>query len=307
MSPRCPLCGVNKYYFIFEKLPNFPGAAIVKCNNCSHVYTLLTGEPDKDELYNDKVYKIVDTRKSLFDKILTWEYSRVLKRIHEFKSAKGLILDFGSGKGKLAGLAKENGWQIKGVETAKERAEYSRKVYDLEVSTDYYSTGRIYNDYFDVLTMFHVLEHLPSPQILLTELVKHNLKKDGLIVIEVPNIKSWQASIAGRKWMHLDIPRHISHFTPATLEQVGQQSGLVTLRTRYFSFHLGVLGMTDSLLKAFGYKGNIVYDLKNKKSGILKICIGLLLSISLPLEFISSLLGYGGITRKYMIRKPEGS
>ncbi|MDP4262630.1 MAG: class I SAM-dependent methyltransferase [Bacteroidota bacterium] len=304
MKPGCPLCGSEKYTIIYEHL-QFPGASLVKCSHCSHIYTLTSYQPANDKLYNDGVYKVVENRDSLFDKILNREYKRVIRKISSFKPLKGSLLDFGCGKGKFGSLANKNGWKVKGVETAPERAEYAKKIYGLEVDTNFFTAGKIFDIDFDVLTLFHVAEHLSQPGNLLKELIGQNVKKDGLVVIEVPNINSLQAKIAGSKWMHLDVPRHISHFTPSRLDQFAGDLGLVCQRTVFFSFHLGVLGMTDSLLKLFGYRRNIIYELKNKRSLVLKLAIVLLLPLAFPLEFFSAMLKRGGIVRKYFIKRKQ--
>jgi 2-polyprenyl-3-methyl-5-hydroxy-6-metoxy-1,4-benzoquinol methylase len=302
MMPGCPLCGIESYTIVYKQL-QFPAASIVKCTNCCHVYTLLSHKIPADKLYNDDVYKIVENRHTIFDKILNWEYKRVIKKINSFKPSKGLLLDFGCGKGKFGSLAKAKGWKVKCVETSAERAAYAKNIYGLEVETNSYVGGKIFNADFDVLTLFHVLEHLPHPGVLLTELIKQNLKKDGLVVIEVPNINSLQARISGSKWMHLDVPRHINHFSPVRLDQFAGECGLISQRTAFFSFHLGVLGMTDSLLKMMGYRRNIIYELKNKKNMLLFAGILLLLPFAIILEISAVALGYGGITRKYFILK----
>ncbi len=301
MTPFCPLCSEKDYSVVYKTLPQYPGASIIKCSNCFYVYTLLNDEPDNDKLYKDDVYKVVENRNSLFDRILNWEYSRVLKKIQSIKRSKGTLLDFGCGKGKFGSIAKNKCWHVKAVETATERAEYAKTVYGLDVSTNFYTTGQIFDNDFDVLTLFHVLEHLPNPKVLLNELIKHNLAKDGLVVVEVPNFQSLQARIAGSRWMHLDAYRHISHFTPRKLEELGRELNLKAVKTSFFSFHLGVLGMTDSFLKLFGYRKNIIYELKNKKRIGLFFCIVLLLPFSLIFETCASATGHGGIIRKYFI------
>jgi 2-polyprenyl-3-methyl-5-hydroxy-6-metoxy-1,4-benzoquinol methylase len=294
MTSCCPLCGEKAYTIVYKTLSQYPDATIVRCSNCLHVYTLLHHEPDNEKLYKEDVYKVVENRNSLFDRILNWEYTRVLKKIQSIKESKGTLLDFGCGKGKFGSIAKNNGWQVKCVETAIERADYARNIYGLEVNANFYSTGKIFDTGFDVLTLFHVMEHLSNPKILLNELIKHNLAKDGLVVIEVPNFRSLQSLIAGRRWMHLDVPRHINHFTPGILEEIGRAANLKSIKTSFFSFHLGVLGMTDSFLKLFGYRKNIIYDLKNKKR------IALMIAISM--ESFAAAAGRGGIIRKYFIR-----
>jgi hypothetical protein len=151
-----------------------------------------------------------------------------------------------------------------------------------------------------VLTLFHVLEHLPGPEVLLRELIAANVEKGGLVVFEVPNIKSLQSRIAKDKWIHLDVPRHIHHFSPERLEQFLRQLGLKPLKTTYFSFHLGVLGMVDTLLKLFGYRNNIIYELKNKKNKRLLLKVALLLPIAILLESVASGLRRGAVIRMYL-------
>lgn len=296
----CPLCLSGNYKIVYRRILNSANM-IVKCMSCGHYYTLLMSPVDFEKLYNDKIYEVVENRKSIFDKILTWEYSRVIKKINRLKPKKGSLLDFGSGKGKLGFIAKENGWNINCVETSKDRAEYAKKIYGLEVSTDVYISGKIFERTFDVLTLFHVVEHLPQPKNLLRELIKHNLKSNALIVIEVPNYKSWQSEIAGNRWLHLDVPRHINHFSPTTLEKLAKDLGMTASSSNYFSVHLGVLGMLDSILKLFGYRKNIIYQLKNKRPFWLIAGIIVLLPISVIFEMIAASVGRGGIVRKYFL------
>lgn len=303
MNTCCPLCGAEDNTIIYKQIPQYTSADIVKCENCGHFYTFLNKAIETNQLYNDDVYKVVENRNSVFDIILNREYGKVIMEITSLKPKKGYLLDFGSGKGKFGSLAKENGWQVGCVETSLERARYAKETYGLNVNTEFYSTGNLFNIHFDVLTVFHVLEHLPHPKSLLKELIHHNLKEDALIVIEVPNFKSLQSYIAKDKWMHLDIPRHLSHFTPECLDQFCRGLGFFPVRKSFFSLHLGVLGMTDSLLKRLGYQRNIIYELKNKKTISLIASILLVLPIALLLEYISSVVGKGGIVRKYFVVK----
>lgn len=300
----CPLCKADSYTAIHKHPGASPGASIVKCNQCLHVYTLVNSDSEPGKLYSDGVYKLIENRDSIFDKILNWEFKRVIKRINRIKPSKGNLLDFGCGKGKFASLASHFGWKVKCTETAPERAEYAKKMYGLDVNTDFYATGKIFNsESFDAITLFHVLEHLPDPKNLLGELIKHNLAKDGLVVLEVPDFNSLQARIAGSNWIHLDAYRHVSHFTPGKIEELAAELNLETIKTTSFSFHLGVLGMTDSFLKKLGYRKNIIYELKIKKSKLLLLFLFILLPFSFTLEFFAAATGAGGVTRKYFIKQ----
>jgi predicted Zn finger-like uncharacterized protein len=300
MTTNCPLCHSPQYTVVYASLPGCPDASIVKCDHCGHVYTFLPKDTISNDLYSDEVYKVVENRRSIYDRIIGREYRKVLKVADRLKERKGDLLDFGSGKGKFGMLAVDDGWTVKCVETSPERAAYAREAYGLEVNTDFFAGGSIFGIRFDALTLFHVLEHLPSPGDLLKELINGNVKKGGLVIIEVPNWSSWQCVIAGDRWIHLDVPRHVHHFTPTRLERFLRETGLRTAKKSYFSFHLGVLGMVDSLLKRFGYSKNIIYELKNKKSKSLLVKIVLLLPIALVLESIAAWIGKGGVVRMYL-------
>jgi 2-polyprenyl-3-methyl-5-hydroxy-6-metoxy-1,4-benzoquinol methylase len=302
MNRRCPLCDSSHSDVLYKQLTEHPDSEILQCEDCGHVYSILKTDIDVNKLYSDQVYKVVENRNSIFDRIIQWEYNRVLHQMDKIRPGKGSLLDFGCGKGKFGSLAQESGWKVKAVETAPDRAAYARDVYGLDVSSSFFTEGSIFNIRFNTLTLFHVLEHLPQPGILLEELVKGNLTENGMVVIEVPNLCSWQSMIAKENWIHLDVPRHIHHFSPNRLRKLLLDIDLNPIKMTSFSFHLGVLGMVDSLLKKAGYKKNIIYELKNKKSKILIIFIALVLPIAFIMEGMASLLGKGGVLRMYLTR-----
>jgi len=212
------------------------------------------------------------------------------------------LLDFGGGKGKFGFLAQNNGWLVRCVETSPERAAYAKSVYGLQVSTEVFTEGQIFESRFKLISLLHVLEHLQDPISLLDELTRANLEESGILLIEVPNIMSWQASLAGNQWMHLDMPRHISHFSTKKLSDAMARLKFKPLRTSYFSFHLGVLGMVDALLKLLGYKKNIILELKRNENKLKLIPVIFMLPLAIVLEAMASLLGKGGIVRMYLVK-----
>ena len=303
MKSSCPLCHSDDFSYVFKPLPGHADASVVKCRSCGHVYTKLTKPVDFASLYSDEVYEVVENRKSIFDKILSWEYRRVLRSAKKLLSPPYQLLDFGSGKGKLGSLAKEEGWEVKCVETSTQRATYAREIYGLDVSSDFFTSGQIFGMRFNLIALFHVLEHLREPTALLVELTQANLDRNGILLIEVPNIKSWQARLSGSRWMHLDVPRHINHFSPARLEKFMNALAFEPVRKSFFSFHLGVLGMTDSLLKLFGYKKNIIVELKKSKSKARFVPVLIVLPFAFMLEALASLFQSGGVIRMYLVKK----
>ncbi len=295
----CPLCKAIEYQTVFSET-GLATASVVKCVFCSHLYTK-NEKKVQDDIYDKGTYQLVDSRKSIFARILSWENSNILKKINRLSIQKRQLLDFGSGKGKFAAAAVRSGWKVKCIETSVSRAAFAKEVYRLDVSETVYSQGKVFDGNFDVITLFHVLEHLEDPKKTLDELIKHNLSEHGLLIIEVPNPKSWQARIAGKKWHHWDFRHHISHFKDQQLDDLTASMDLTPVRTSYKSFHLGVVGMSDSLLKKLGYNGHVIWDLKTKRSFRIKLC--LILPFAALLEFSSLLFRKGGVIRKYYRKK----
>ncbi|MFD2034400.1 methyltransferase domain-containing protein [Belliella marina] len=289
----CPVCNTGMEKTQKDKI-------LVQCNSCDVTWTYIGNPVNLEELYQDEVYKVVDNRNSIFEKIIFWESEKIIEKTEMLSESKQplKILDFGSGKGHFLYKCQQKGWDCHGIETAKDRADFSREKYGVNVSDGFYEGGLVNGGNFDVIALLHVLEHLPDPKGLLKKLLQ-NLKTNGILIIEVPNIDSWQSRVAGENWMHLDLPKHLSHWNGEVLALQMEQLGLVKLCRQNFSFHLGVLGMTQALLSRLGFKKNIIKELKNNKRISLLLPIMLLLPASVFLELLSLVFGKGGILRIY--------
>ncbi len=302
-NTRCPICHKDSSEdTIIHRIQVSPAERyqIRRCSNCDHQYTWFEQEVDINEYYDGKDYTVRDTRNSIFYKIQKFEYGQVIRTIKSLaKKNAPSVLDFGSGKGLFMHFAKELGCKVKGIESSKPRAEYARAKFGLDINTDYYTQGQVFDQRFDVLTSFHVLEHIDQPGVLLSELVKGNLQTGGLLVAEVPNINSWQSEWAGNSWLHLDVPRHINHFTPAVLQRLLHGAGCTIIKEEYFSYHLGIIGMLQTIFSWFGYKGFLIGDLKKRKSKLLLLKIAVVLPFASILELVAASVKKGGVIRYY--------
>lgn len=306
-NTACPLCQRSESETLFE-IPDSAGVKylINKCRNCDAVYTYFEDNIDVNEFYDGKDYTVKDTRDSIFFKIQKAEYGSVINTIlNNIDSKTPSILDFGSGKGLFLHFAALKGCHVKGIESSQPRAEYARKYFGIDINTDYYTSGSVFNTSFDVITMFHVLEHLPNPSELMENLVKSNLKPGGMLVAEVPNFGSWQSKWAGNRWLHLDVPRHLTHFTDSTLEKITNNADCRIIKREYYSIHLGIVGMVQSIFTWFGYKGFLIADLKENKTWTLKAKVVVVLPFAVILESLAVLFKKGGIIRFYAVYEPK--
>jgi len=135
----------------------------------------------------------------------------------------GRYLDVGCGSGGALGVARALGWRVAGIEMDEAAAAKARSFTDDlhvgDVLDAPFASGR-----FDVVTAFHVLEHLADPIAALRRMLDW-LAPGGLLIVEVPNAGGLGARLFGRAWSGLELPRHLSHFTPHTLERAVEQAG----------------------------------------------------------------------------------
>jgi SAM-dependent methyltransferase len=288
----CPVC---------NSIPveNLKAFQICTCKQCQVGWTFIPNSIDTLELYQDEVYQVVDNRRSIFEQIIFSEARKILSKAKQIKSDASTLLDFGSGKGQFLWVAKVEGWNGLGIETAKARADFATIHYQVKVDLDFYSEGKIVGAPFDLITLNHVLEHLPEPMTLVNELLSFNLAKGGLVYIEVPRANSWQAKIAGKNWMHWDIPKHLTHWKEEILIAEMANIGFSKKNDRRFSIHLGLMGMVQSLLSIFGFRENLVLRLKREKTIGLLLGIGMVLPLAWLLEMFSTLFNRSGIIGAY--------
>lgn len=288
----CPICNSIPV----ETLEAFQ---ITICKNCKAGWTYLPQGIEAESLYQDEVYAVVDNRQSIFERIIFSEALKILSKAKKILPKASVLLDFGSGKGQFLWVAKAEGWNGIGVETASARADFATQFYQVKVIRGFYEQGKIEGSPFDFITLNHVLEHLPQPLLLLNELLDSNLGHEGIIYIEVPRANSWQAKIAGKHWMHWDIPKHLTHWTESILLGEMQKIGYAKIADRRMSIHLGLMGMVQALLSIFGFRDNLVLRLKRKKTVGLLLGVGLILPVALLLEIISIPFNRSGIIGVY--------
>jgi len=147
---------------------------------------------------------------------------RVVKNFPPWISG-GRLLDVGCATGRFLQQMAAVGWRVNGIELDPEAAATARTVApDVIVGDPAQVT--LPRGSFDLITAFHVVEHLPDPARALRNMLAW-LAADGLMVVEVPNVGGWGGSLFGRHWSGLDFPRHLVHFTPATMRALVERCG----------------------------------------------------------------------------------
>jgi len=157
-------------------------------------------------------------------------YLEDLKRIERIKP-EGNFLDIGTNTGFFLRHARKKKWNVFGIEPSPMLSDMARKYFGLNVKTAYLDEAGFEEDFFDVVTMTDVFEHISDPKKMLED-VKKVLKEDGIVFIKVPNgnynlVKFWLAK-AARKLQHYDIfdsYEHLTQYTYSTLKGMLKNSG----------------------------------------------------------------------------------
>jgi SAM-dependent methyltransferase len=137
--------------------------------------------------------------------------------------APGRYLDVGCGSGGSLGAALALGWHVAGIELSAAAAAKARRFTDRIHAGDVLAAP-FEPASFDVVSAFHVVEHVPDPVAVVRRMLEW-VAPGGLALIEVPNAGGLGAAVFGQAWSGLELPRHLSHFTPATLGRVVDRAG----------------------------------------------------------------------------------
>ena len=144
------------------------------------------------------------------------------------------VLDVGCGSGTLLGLLKHRGFRVTGLDFSAEAAAIAKAENGVDVAVGSLEEAHFPAESFDVVTLFHVMEHVTNPRQVLAE-VSRVLKPNGVAILQVPNIESWQFKIFGARWYGLDIPRHVIDYSRNSMLKLLADSGFVVNRIRHFN------------------------------------------------------------------------
>ena len=146
----------------------------------------------------------------------------------------GRAVELGCGEGWILAALRRRGWRVAGIERTPQGAQFAAHQLGLPVIVGSFEALRSTTG-FDLIILHQVLEHLPHPMHTPHECTRL-LRPGGHVIIEVPNLDSWQFLYARQHWVHLDAPRHVSHFTPESLHRALELAGLQVERYRFVSF-----------------------------------------------------------------------
>lgn len=233
---KCPICNKENSQIIFKCRDYRYGIGneefvLVKCNDCGLIY--LNPRPSQKEIGKFYPKEYYGSEGNFLEKrINKFFQKRIITGLKQYKKS-GRMLDFGCGAGKLLLEAKKQGFETFGIEVSNEACLLGRRK-GLRIFRGDIKDARFLTDFFDIITLCHVFEHLHDPNLVLKE-IHRILKPDGILFMEMPNIKGLSFNLFGKYWFQLDVPRHLYFWSIVSLKRILTINGFHLLKTGSFS------------------------------------------------------------------------
>jgi len=231
--------GIKTVYMLWDSTHG----RYVKCRNCHLIYV---NPIEKASKINGDYSKMGNTDAPIIRGSRLLAAKSQLGLISKHKSGTTL-LDIGCGEGFFLFNAAKAGYATKGIEISRDAAEYAGREFGLDVEAKPFEDLQFPENYFDVITLWQVLEHVPYPLIVLKE-VHRILKPDGLLATSTPDIESILAKIFRRKWWNLR-RLHINQFTTRTLTDMLKRAGFNNIFPTRYREYISISMLVIPLLK----------------------------------------------------------
>jgi len=267
--PACFICGTTgeaRYRDLSDRLFGVPGEwSILRCEACGLMWLSPRPLPsESSKLYAEYYTHQVESRdsrirrlrrsvkRSVLASYFGYNHQRINGRVHNLTGRicgalpavrakiqrdtlylrgeqRGRLLDVGSGDGSFMVQMRELGWTVYGVEPDAKAAEVARRTFQCDVHTGSVYDASFESDYFDAITLCHVIEHVPDP-IGVLDRCNSFLRPNGMLVLATPNVSGLGHRLLGASWRELDPPRHFVLFTPETLRVCVERAGFEVQR-----------------------------------------------------------------------------
>jgi SAM-dependent methyltransferase len=284
----CPVCNNSSfreflsgrdYFLTMEEF------TIAECTFCGFRFTNPRPEEDRIHPYYDSPAYIAHDASAFSPTQLLYTTARKIALRGKFSLVKKYspgknILDIGCGTGEFLHYCKKKGFSVTGIEPNQKARKYSLETLSVNV-LDTPGLRSFPERSFDVITMWHVIEHVHDLRERMDR-VKRLLKPEGVLIIAIPNSNSWDAKYYKSAWAAFDLPRHLYHFTPSSFNNLALNSGFILEQIhplKFDSYYISLLSEKyltgkKNFIRAFfnGMRSNIHARKEKNYSSLIYIC-----------------------------------
>lgn len=272
-SQFCPICSGNLRPNVLVARDPHSGQTfqIDRCSTCQAGFTRPI--PTQLDLYYRDYH---GARHGFTAEFCEWRRRRVVEKYHDGSSRVRInpqefintrptgsaLLDVGCGDAGFVRMMTARGWSAEGVDkyTEPNGCQDTSDGPEIPIVFTHRSIDEIQQGkQFDVITAWHVLEHVDDLHGMVKE-ISERLHDDGVFIVAVPNARSLGAKVFRGNWLHLDVPRHLTHFSYVSLRRLMAEHGLVVSRHYGSEWEYDVIGWIQSFLNSAGAPQNGLLD-----------------------------------------------
>ena len=276
VSQLCSVCGSTHCSEVFS-VKDFSitkeSFVLKSCNQCDFLFTSeAPGQSEIGRYYQSDVYiSHTDGSKGFIEKLYQLVRKKTLVGKRNLVAGisqkhKGKVLDYGCGTGAFLNEMKTSGWQVNGIEPDSGARKRAEQLVGSSIGLPE-ELSELSSDQYDVITMWHVLEHVHELNWTI-EQIKRILKEDGKLFIAVPNHHSFDARHYLSFWAAYDVPRHLYHFSPDTMSLLMEKHGLKVISKKAMWFDSFYVSMLSEK-----YKSGTINYFKAVCIGLISNCI----------------------------------
>jgi SAM-dependent methyltransferase len=228
---------------------------VVSCEGCGLIRLSPMPSPDELGRYYPPSYwycpdsDTADRLSEAYRRFVLRDHVRFVRRALRGAVRDGLVLDVGCGGGLFLRMLAEHGWRVAGLDWSEEAARLAWKQNGVPALRGSLPDAPLADESCSAITMFHVVEHLHEPLAYFRS-ARRLLRRNGRLIVQVPNAASWQFRLFGERWNGLDVPRHLFDYRAADLQKMIEDSGLIVLNKKYFSLRDNPAGWATSVAPA---------------------------------------------------------
>jgi SAM-dependent methyltransferase len=269
---------------------------IVRCRRCDLARTApAPSEAELDGYYPKGYHSTTKRYRGGMDRVLSMVHASRIRTIERLLGGPGSVLDIGCGPGVLINQMRSRGWRVRGTERSPSAAQQARDVFHLDVTAVDVDTLVADGATYDAVVLWHVAEHLRAPQETVRGIAQL-LRPGGVLLIAVPNFGSPEARIGRAGWFHLDVPRHLIHFTATTLAAILEPAGLRPVKVTHLVPEYDLFSFVQTAENRLGLPPNLLYDVLRRPEARLRrrqssrVLAGVAVGLAIPLSLAAMIV-----------------
>lgn len=254
------LDGIKDYLLLQGNSPDFD---VCCCASCKIAYSMPSMTNEDLAQYYPKEYGPYVPKKSMDGFLQRVKYKSDLALIRKYRGSRGgTLFEIGAGRGEFLHQARTAGFEVGGLEPSEAGVRIARDFYEIRLETNFMDDFNFSSPH-DCVVVRHVLEHLNDPMGCLNKIFQHGLKPQGVLLLKLPRLDSWEAHFWGKFWSGFDMPRHRVHFTREGILKILRQVGFREIKiyqemipvdflrdARYYAMH-GKPGLLKKMTQIF--------------------------------------------------------